>query len=357
MSVNRLYHTWFARIKQMWPTLRITQLRNMTWLLVGIYQSKSVHLREVASELPGRAKTLSVVRRLQRFLNNPAIRVRALYRPIAKQILRTCVQHGRVHLIVDGTKISFSHQLLIVGVGYRKRALPLAWTWVRKRRGHSSAHKQLALLARVRCWLPAETAVLLVGDSEFGSVAVLRQLDDWGWSYVLRQSSSTLIDMTLHNHWQSFGQIVSGAGQSVWLGRGFLTRRHVYPVHLLAHWAAGYKEPWLLATNLPTRSETLRAYRRRMWIEEFFGDIKGHGFHLESTHLRHFLRLSRLTLAVCLLYVWLLVGGAQGIKNGQRHLVDRKDRRDLSLFQIGFALIKRRLQNGLTVHIRLHPVF
>ena len=36
------------------------------------------------------------------------------------------------------------------------------------------------------------------------------------------------------------------------------------------------------------------------------GDMKRHGFGLEASHLRHFLRLSRLTLAVCLLYLWLV---------------------------------------------------
>jgi hypothetical protein len=44
-----------------------------------------------------------------------------------------------------------------------------------------------------------------------------------------------------------------------------------------------------------------------MWIEEMFADFKGHGFDLESTQLRHFERLSRLTLAVAMLYVWLVV--------------------------------------------------
>jgi hypothetical protein len=356
MSVNRLYHTWFEKIEQMWPALRVTQLRNLVWLMVGIYQSKAVHLREIAMEIPGRAKTPSVVRRLQRFLSNAAIRVRKLYSPFAKRILRACSQHGQIRLIVDGTKVSFSHQLLMVGIGYRKRAIPLVWTWVRKKRGHSSAYKQLALLAHVRALLPANASVLLVGDSEFGSVDVLRQLDDWGWHYVLRQSSTHLIDLTLHNHWHPFGDMAS-RGRSVWMERAHLTRKHVYPVNLLAHWEPGYKEPWLLATNLPNLAATLRAYRRRMWIEEFFGDVKGHSFNLESTRLRHFLRLSRLTLAVCLLYVWLLFDGAQGIKNGKRHLVDRKDRRDLSLLQIGFGLIKRRLKNGLRLHIRLRPVF
>jgi hypothetical protein len=60
----------------------------------------------------------------------------------------------------------------------------------------------------------------------------------------------------------------------------------------------GEDAPWLLASNLLSEQETLRAYRRRMWVDEMFGDWKGHGFDLESTHLIHFQRLSRLTLAV-----------------------------------------------------------
>ena len=84
-----------------------------------------------------------------------------------------------------------------------------------------------------------------------------------------------------------------------------------------------------------------------------FGDFKKHGFHLESTMLRHFLRLSRLTLAVALLYVWLISVGCRTIRDGFRHLVDRNDRRDLSVFQIGLRFIDRRLTNALPFRIPL----
>ena len=90
-----------------------------------------------------------------------------------------------------------------------------------------------------------------------------------------------------------------------------------------------------------------------MWVEEMFGDFKNHGFDLESTMLRHFLRLSRLTLAVALLYVWLISVGGHTIREGLRHLVDRVDRRYLSIFQIGLRCIERRLTNGLPFRIPL----
>jgi hypothetical protein len=88
-------------------------------------------------------------------------------------------------------------------------------------------------------------------------------------------------------------------------------------------------------------------------IEEMFGDFKKHGFDLESTMLRHFSRLSRLTLAVVLLYVWLISVGGRAIRAGMRPLVDRGDRRDLSLFQIGLRLSERRLINDLGFRIPL----
>lgn len=136
-------------------------------------------------------------------------------------------------------------------------------------------------------------------------------------------------------------------GQSKWLGRGFLIREHVYRAYLLAHWKRGEKMSWLLAANLISKGATWRAYRRRPWIE-MFGDMKKHRFDLESTHLRRFLCLFRLTFAVVFLYVWLVTCGAQAIENGQRPWVDRKNRRDLCIFQIGWRLTKRRLLKCVT---------
>ncbi len=207
MPINRQYDTWFRRIQELRPGQRITQVCNFVWLLVGIHQSRSVTLSKIAGKIPGRAKLLSTVRRLGRFLDNPAIRVRVWYEPIARTWLTAQFRHlGEIRLVVDGTKIGSQHQLLIVCLTYRKRAIPIAWTWVPHVRGHSSARKQLALLAYVRSLIPAGAAVFLVGDCEFGAVPVLRQLERWHWFYVLRQKSDTCLWFSAEQGWQPFGQ-------------------------------------------------------------------------------------------------------------------------------------------------------
>lgn len=352
MPINNLYHTWFQRIQKLRPNQRVTQIRNFTWLIVGIHQSRSVNLSKIAGKIPGAAKLVSFTRRLSRLLDNPAIQVRIWYKPIAQQWLETQASQGlQVKLIVDGTKVGFGHQLLMVALAYRKRAIPIAWTWVPYVKGHSPVRQQLALLAYVRQLLPRGIAVLLVGDREFGAVEVVRQLDHWSWDYVFRIKGSTHICLARETEWKDFNSFIQKPSQSFWLGQGFLTERNIYPVNLLVHWKVGEKEPWCLVTNLPDRPMALQAYIRRMWIEEMFGDMKDHGFDLESTMLRHFQRLSRLTLAVALLYVWLVSTGTQTIRNGLRPLVDRNERRDLSIFQIGLRFIERRLVNDLSFFV------
>jgi len=252
---------------------------------------------------------------------------------------------------VDGSKVGFGHQLLLVAIAYRRRAIPLAWTWVKGSHGHSTVHKQKALLAYVHGLIPTKTSVLLVGDIEFGDVEEQKLLKKWHWMYVLRQIGRYLLRKNGGADLQRLDSLVKKPGQSQWLQSCMLTAKYAYSVNFLAYWKPGEKEPWLLATNLTSPQAIRQAYRRRMWIDETFGDIKSNGFDLESTHIRHFLRLSRLTLAVVLLNVWLVAFCSQVIKSGQRYLVNRADRRDHSIFRIGRNMVERLLTQGSKLHI------
>jgi hypothetical protein len=359
MPINRLYGSLRDLLVQLHPNERQTRIRNFSWLLTGLFLSGSVHLSKIANKIPATNATLpSVVRRLSRLLENSSIRVREWYEPLARRLLASQAEKpgGEIRLIADGSKVGFGHRLLMVGLAYRKRALPVAWSWVRSEKGHSSSYKQRALLGYVGRLMPdgAAARVLVVGDSEFGAIATLEQLEKWGWCYVMRQRSHLLV-RPQRQQWQPLGELIERAGEKVWLEGALLSRLHAHETNLVLYWRRGEKEPWLLATNLPASGEALRAYGRRMWIEEMFGDFKGHGFDLESTQLRRFEKLSRLTLAVAMLYVWLVENGAQAIKRGQRRLVDRSDRRDYSVFRLGCNLLDRCLAQVSEPFTRLLP--
>jgi hypothetical protein len=360
MPINRLYRSLRDLLVQLRPNERRTRIRNFGWLLAGLFLSRSVHLSKIAAKIPAEGATLpSTTRRLSRLLENGAVRVRDWYRPLARRLLECQARSlgGEVRLIVDGTKVGFKHRLLMVGLAYRRRALPIAWSWVRSEKGHGSGCKQRALLDHVRRRLLPQEArrVLVVGDSEFGAMETLDRLEEWGWYYVMRQRSHLLVRPEHHRQWRPLGGLVERAGERAWLRGALLSRLHAHRTNLVSYWKRGEKEPWLLATNLPGSAEALRAYKRRMWIEEMFADFKGQGFDLESTQLRRFGKLSRLTLAVAVLYVWLVEHGTRAIKRGQRRLVDRADRRDYSVFRLGCNMLDRRLAQATRPFHRLLP--
>ncbi len=101
------------------------------------------------------------------------------------------------------------HRWLLVALAYRRRAIPLAWTWVRQKKGLSAARLHLALPSYVKTHLPRHTRVLVVGDTEFGAIQVIKQLDAWGWHYVLRQKANFKACPKGQRMWQTLGHLVS----------------------------------------------------------------------------------------------------------------------------------------------------
>ena len=358
MTINRLYHKLMQKIDQLLPDERVTRKRVLAWLMATLFFGQSAYASRLSNQIPGRAKNPSKSARFHRWLKNKAVRARSWYEPIAKQLIDQAVESGHpIRLIVDGTRIGNNHQLLLVALAYRRRALPIAWTWVRKRRGHSTAVKQVALLKYVHCLIPDHATVVMLGDSEFGSIKLIKTVESWAWFYVLRQKGRYLIQLDQTADWQRIDSFLLKIGQRVWLPDVLLTQKHAFSTSVIGYWKHGEKGPWFLVTNFESSTQALRYYSRRMWIEEMFGDFKKNGFDLETMRFRHFIRLSRFTLAVALLYVWLVAFGSKTIKSGQRHLVDRKNQRQLSIFRIGYDRLQRCLVNRETFSLRTVPYF
>jgi hypothetical protein len=355
--IQELYSKLREQVEQYVPTKGKVAKQNLVHMMVGILLSRSVQTGCIAACVPILSKKMSIVRRLERFLDNGRVHVRAWYEQVARGVLASAGSGGSIRLIIDSTKVSFSHRLVMVAVGYQRRALPIAWTWVRHARGHADSTIQLALLSYVKSLLPEQVNVSLVGDCEFGHTPILDQLQQWHWDYVLRQSSHTLAWLDNLQDWLRLDELLTRPGDWRFVYQVYLTAANPQLTNLLLCWQRGEPQAWLLATNLTKPALILQLYHRRMWIEEMFGDLKAHGFDLEASHLQHFLRLSRLTFAVAFLYVWLVAWGAELIATRQHTAVDRADRRDLSIFRIAFDTLQRALVCGFKLFSGLIPPF
>ena len=89
-------------------------------------------------------------------------------------------------------------------------------------------------------------------------------------------------------------------------------------------------------------------------IETFFSDQKSRGFPLHKSHLSDPARLSRLLIAACLAYLWIVYLGSVCVPEGWVKLIHRSDRYDLSLFQLGLRLLDHVLNEGLSIPVAFH---
>ena len=353
----RLYYTTLAQLTKWLPQERITRLRNLALFFTGLYLAASVHLPHIARKLPIGGKLPSLSNRLRRFLDNPRVSVRDLYRPVVEQLL--CAFCGQpLRLLIDCTKLGFDYQVMTVALAYRKRALPLAWSVHRGSRGAIGVAEQIALLGYVRGLIPSTSEVWIIGDAGFQHVPLLRWIREQGWHFVMRQTGHHKVRWA-DAEWVKLADLPLHEGETRYWGWVHLTEEHDYgPVSLLLHWGAGEEGPWYLVTDQAADWRTIRRYKLRMWIDELHGDMKGHGFDLEATHLRALERLSCLVLGVCLVYTWLMAVGSRVVKHGLRNLVDRKDRRDKSYFRLGWDWLERCLSQGKllqfpTIHMKV----
>ena len=85
--------------------------------------------------------------------------------------------------------------------------------------------------------------------------------------------------------------------------------------------------------------EACRLYQKRFRIETFFSDQKSRSFHIHKSHLSDVQRLSRLLIAACLAYIWVVYLGALCEKEQWRAIIHRT-RCDLSLFQLGLRFLE-----------------
>jgi len=359
MSDNlKRYRAISAGLKQFFPkrlTPRQSQhFRVMAAMINGIVGSRHVRLPKMADKFPSKARRESRIKRFARWVQNESITQQSYFAPFAEALLENLSAQPLV-LVIDGSSVGRGCQCLMLSVVYRQRALPLGWVVFEGRKGHSGQARHLKLLRQVKSLIPTNATVILLGDGEFDGTEILEQLETWQWGYVCRTAKNTI----LYEDGFRFRYTDWGAdrGECHHLSQVLFTDARYGPVMAIAWWHTTYDEPIYLVTNLDLAKEACAYYRQRFSIETFFSDQKSRGFHLHKSHLYHPERLARLLIAACLAYIWMIYLGVRATHETLRQRIHRADRCDLSLFQLGMALMEEWLTQGdpLEVAFALPP--
>ena len=148
--------------------------------------ARTSQLSKVANWLNKETQRDSREQFLKRFLMSPYFNQEAAYYPLISQALSS-YKAPEWHLIVDRTNLD-KHRLdlLMISLAFRKRAIPLGWE-VRPF-GGTGSESQIQLLERITRLIPARQRVIVHGDTEFGSVAMMRYIRSHpSWDFILAQ--------------------------------------------------------------------------------------------------------------------------------------------------------------------------
>jgi Transposase DDE domain len=358
MSDNlRQYRAIRAALTQGYPGeptgRRARHLATLAAFISGIVASKSTQLPQVASNVPDGTKPESRVKRFARWVDNDTITADVYFVPYAQVLLAQLALQTLV-LVIDGSVVGRGCVALMIHVVYKGRALPLAWLVRQGKKGHFPEDLHITLIEQVQRQIPAGAQVVLLGDGEFDGTRLQQSMQDYHWSYVVRTGSNITVMWDGETFRCETVASCIKPGTLVELTDVRVTQEAYGPVMLLCCWAKGYKEPLHLITNMASAEEACRYYAKRFRIETFFSDQKSRGFHLHKSHIADQNRLSRLLIAACLAYTWIIYLGSLCIEQGWTSIIHRRHRCDLSLFQLGLRLLNHFLNEGLRIPAAFH---
>jgi hypothetical protein len=322
-------------------------------LISGIVGSKSTQLPHIAAKVPNGTKPESRVKRFARWFDNAHVLEEVYFLPYADVLLHHLALQTVV-LVMDGSGVGRGCTALMIHVVYKGRALPLAWRVRQAPKGHFPEELHIALVTLISELIPTGAQVVLLGDGEFDGTQLQQTLQQAGWSYACRTATSTVATWA----GETFRLDALGAclkpGRLIELKEVHYTREAYGPIMVLCCWAKGYQEPLYLVSNMATAEEACRLYEKRFRIETFFSDQKSRGFHIHKSHMSDVQRLSRLLIAACLAYIWIVYLGSVCEKEQWRHIIHRRQRCDLSLFQLGLRLLEYFLNEEMPIPVQFH---
>jgi len=323
-------------------------LRTLALLISGIVGSKKCQLPAIATKSAHSSLRESRIKRLTRFLQNARITPEVYFLPYVQALLHS-LPEGPLVLVMDGSSVGQGCVALVVSVVYKKRALPVGWIVVSGEKGHLPDVTHQQLVQQIAAHLPPEREVIFLGDGEFDGIGLLAAVTQQGWQFVCRTQKNVVLFEGEEDFRLSWLNLKPG--EAIPLEEVFFTKEGFGPLLCVACWDKRYQEPLYLVSNLQLWQEAVYWYKKRFQIETFFSDQKSRGFGLAKSHLSTPSRLSRLLMATCLAYIWMVCLGVRVVVSGKLPLIHRTTRCDLSLFQIGLLWLEHCLNEGLPIPV------
>ena len=321
MSCHKAVYQWTEVVTTQMPHLSKPQAAVLALWSVGMVLARSCALSAVSEFLAkGLERKPNTVRQQLREWCYEAqakrggprqeVQVETCFAPLLAWVL-SWWEGYQLALAMDATTLGQRFVVLVVSVVYRGCAIPVAWTVLPATEKHAWRGEWLRMLRQVRGVVPRRYFVIVLADRGLYARWLFQRIVRLGWHPLLRINTGGTCRPAQSVDSHPVRAFVPQPGtQWVGMGTAFQGPRRRLNCTLLARWDEGYREPWVLLTDLAPSAGEACWYGLRAWIEQGFKMTKRGGWQWQRTRMSDPQRAARLWLAVAVATLWLLsVGG------------------------------------------------
>jgi hypothetical protein len=201
------------------------------------------------------------------------------------------------------------------------------------------------LLATLKGTVPADWTVIVLADRGVYAKWLYEAIQANAWHPFVRINRQGQYRLDGENAFRLLSQVVTTHGQT-WAGcvTCFKTPQRHLDCTLLARHTAGYRDPWLIVTDLAPTEVDIAWYALRAWVECGFKDSKRGGWQWEQTKMTDPARAEWLWLAIAVATLWTVGCAAKHIAEQTSQPLQMRQaaagaRRELSCFRHGRVIL------------------
>ncbi len=381
MIKNQYLKEWSKIVSSHFPNLSLPEMAGLaTWSfgMVMTGSSSLTRVSELIAKINGES-TNTVRRRLKEwYLDSESkkgekrreLDVSKCFAPLLKWVLSLYSSEEKwLPLAIDATYIGQNFTVLSLHVLYQGCGIPVAWKIVKGTEKGSWKPLWLELFQSLKEVIPNDWQVIVSGDRGLYADWLFSEICSLNWHPFLRINHQGTYQVKGEQEWRCLEQVVPKTAMN-WSGDVTCFKSNPLECTLLARWDEGYKDPWLIVTDLEAEQGNALWYGLRSWIESSYRDLKSDGWQWHKTRLREPARAERIWLAMAVATLWTITMGSEEQTHSPETLTEKtiedhnpspksalkKVNRSISCFLQGLINIVANLICGKGIYINnLYP--
>jgi hypothetical protein len=280
---------WFDRNLQV---VRRSRRKTFASIVHAAMKMKGLGVLSLGRAMEGPALAKHRIKRVDRFLGNKQVELLAISRTLFHVL---CGREKHPVVLVDWTDRQAFEQL-VLSVTKDGRSMPFHAVTIKSTRFNVETdgvkiQAERQILHQLRAMCPPTVTPIIVADRGFGNERWIGDIQKWGWLFVQRISKQHYVETEGHIGTIPELGIRKGYRPKDWgwgtMGDNKQERKTRF--RLVTVYDRQADEPWYLIANIGdmTPDEVVRTYKKRMWTEAMFRDLKNRkwGMGLDDVRL------------------------------------------------------------------------